>query len=263
VLEVIVRGHSTDDHPATLLFVHGGWHAAWCWDEHFLNFFAEKGFRAAAVSLRGHGKSDGDGDGDLNFCSVTDYVDDVRSVAKEFDSPVVVVGHSMGGYVVQKYLESNDAPAGILMASAPPQGAMSSSLRMVRRHPLAVMKVNVLGQTDAVVNTRRLARAQLFCRQTPQAIVDNCLRRLQSESALAMKQLMSADGIRPESVTAPVLVLGADEDGLFNRDEVIATARTYRTDARFFPAMGHDMMLEPGWRDVADHIQQWLVVNGL
>jgi pimeloyl-ACP methyl ester carboxylesterase len=34
-----------------------GWHGAWCWDEHFLDFFAEHGFRAAAVSLRAHGKS--------------------------------------------------------------------------------------------------------------------------------------------------------------------------------------------------------------
>lgn len=39
-------------------------------------------------------------------------------------------GHSMGGYVVQKYLETHDATAGVLMASAPPQGAMGASLRI-------------------------------------------------------------------------------------------------------------------------------------
>jgi pimeloyl-ACP methyl ester carboxylesterase len=261
MLEIIVRGQSTNDHPVPLLFVHGGWHAAWCWDENFLNFFADKGFLAAAVSLRGHGESGSDGA--LNACSVRDYVDDVGTAADEFDTPAVVVGHSMGGYVVQKYLESNNAPAGILMASAPAQGAMSSSLRMVRRHPWAVMKVNVFGQTDGVVNTRRLARAHLFCRQTPQEIVDNCVRRLQPESTVAMKEMLSDRGIRPESVTAPMLVLGAEDDGLFNRDEVIATARAYRTDACFFPAMGHDMMLEPGWHDVADRIHQWLALNGL
>jgi pimeloyl-ACP methyl ester carboxylesterase len=59
MLEIIVRGQSTNDHPVPLLFVHGGWHAAWCWDENFLNFFADKGFLAAAVSLRGHGESAG------------------------------------------------------------------------------------------------------------------------------------------------------------------------------------------------------------
>ena len=57
MLEVIDKGSATESHPVPLLFVHGAWHAAWCWDEHFLDFFADKGFRAVAVSLRGHGAS--------------------------------------------------------------------------------------------------------------------------------------------------------------------------------------------------------------
>jgi NADPH-dependent stearoyl-CoA 9-desaturase len=36
VLEVIDKGSSTAQHPAPLLLVHGAWHAAWCWDENFL-----------------------------------------------------------------------------------------------------------------------------------------------------------------------------------------------------------------------------------
>ena len=35
MLEVIDRGFVTDSHPAPLLFVHGAWHAAWCWDDIF------------------------------------------------------------------------------------------------------------------------------------------------------------------------------------------------------------------------------------
>jgi hypothetical protein len=37
--------------------------------------------------------------------------------------------------VVQKYLETNDAPAGVLLASAPPRGHLRSLLRNMRRHP--------------------------------------------------------------------------------------------------------------------------------
>src|SRR5664280_9489 len=60
MLEVIDKGHVTEAHPSPLLFVHGGCHAAWCWDEHFLDYFASHGFRAAAVSLRAHGGSGSD-----------------------------------------------------------------------------------------------------------------------------------------------------------------------------------------------------------
>ena len=41
MLEVIDKGACSESHPAPLLFVHGAWHAAWCWDENFLGFFAD------------------------------------------------------------------------------------------------------------------------------------------------------------------------------------------------------------------------------
>jgi pimeloyl-ACP methyl ester carboxylesterase len=55
VLEVIEKGSVSEAHPVPLLFVHGAWHAAWCWDENFLSFFGDKGYRAVALSFRGHG----------------------------------------------------------------------------------------------------------------------------------------------------------------------------------------------------------------
>jgi pimeloyl-ACP methyl ester carboxylesterase len=261
MLEVIDKGRPSAAHPVPLLCVHGGWHGAWCWDEHFLDFFADTGFRAAAVSLRGHGKSETEQP--LNTCSIKDYVADVLAAADRLDGSPVVVGHSMGGYVVQKYLERHAAPAGVLMASAPPQGALRASLRMIGRHPWAVLKTNTFGNTHDVVRTPRLARAHLFCKQTPQHIVNDTVARLQPESALAMKQMVSKNRVRPDLAPTPLLVLGAVEDGAFNRTEVIATAGAYQTHAEFFPDMGHNMMLEPGWQAVADRIVGWLGERGL
>ena len=57
MLEVIDKGSCSQAHTVPLLFVHGGWHGAWCWDDHFLEFFAGAGYRAVALSLRGHGNS--------------------------------------------------------------------------------------------------------------------------------------------------------------------------------------------------------------
>ena len=44
-----------------------------------------------------------------------------------------------------------------------------------------------------------------------------------------------------------MLVLGAADDGMVTNAEVRATARAYRTEAEFFPGMGHNMMQEPAW----------------
>ena len=43
---------------------------------------------------------------------------------------------------------------------------------------------------------------------------------------------------------------------------VRATARAYATEPEFFD-MGHNMMLEPGWADVAGRIHAWLQARDL
>jgi short-subunit dehydrogenase/pimeloyl-ACP methyl ester carboxylesterase len=261
MLEVIDKGAVSEAHPVPLLFVHGAWHAAWCWDEYFLSYFADKGYRALAVSFRGHG--DSPIFKPLRSCTVNDYVADVKSVADSLSSRPVVIGHSMGGLIVQKYLESNDAPAGVLMASIPPQGNYGSSLRWIQRHPWHAIKMAITGDSLPYINTAELAREKFFSAQTPEPDVLKCAARLQHESKRVSIDCLLLKLPRPQRVTAPVLVLGAEEDGAHTQKEVRATGRAYRTRAEFFPAMGHNMMLEPGWEAVAERIHSWLGARGL
>lgn len=255
MLEVIDKGCVSESHPFPLLFVHGAWHAAWCWDAHFLGFFADKGYRAVAVSLRGHGGSPSSKP--LRTCSIADYVEDVTFVADNLPSRPVVIGHSMGGLIAQKYLASHDAPAGVLMASMPPQGYLGSGLRWIKRHPWHFTKMAITGKSLAYVNTPQLARERFFSAHTPDSHILEYAARLQEESARA-----GVDGLlslpRPRCVTTTLLVLGADDDGAVTQKEVRATARAYRTEAEFFSRMGHNMMLEPGWVAVAERIHTWL-----
>jgi pimeloyl-ACP methyl ester carboxylesterase len=258
--EVIDKGCVSESHPVPLLFVHGAWHAAWCWDEHFLSFFADKGYHAVAVSLRGHGSSPSPKP--LRTCSIADYVEDVSLAADNLPTTPVMIGHSMGGLVVQKYLESHSAPAGVLMASMPPHGYLGSSFRWMRRHPWHFTRIAITGRSLPYVNTPQLARERFFSAHTPDSYVVEYAMRLQEESARS-----GVDGLlslpRPRRVTTTLLVLGAHDDGAVTRKEVHATARAYRTEAEFFPNMGHNMMLEPGWAAVAERIHTWLGTQGL
>jgi pimeloyl-ACP methyl ester carboxylesterase len=261
MLEVIDKGCVSESHPAPLLFVHGAWHAAWCWDEHFLSFFADRGYRALALSLRGHGSSPAPKS--LRSCSLADYVDDVTLVADSLPRRPVVIGHSMGGLIVQKYLESHDAPAGVLMASMPPRGSLGSGLRWIRRHPWHFTKMAITGRSLAYVNTLQLARERFFSVQVPDSQVLDYATRLQEESARISLDCLVLNLPRPQRVTTTLLVLGAHDDGAHTPREVRATARAYRTEAEFFPNMGHNMMLEPGWAAVAERIHMWLGSHGL
>lgn len=59
-MEVIAQKGVVDKHPyernsenPPLVFVHGSYHAAWCWAEHWLPFFSNCGFDCYAISLLG------------------------------------------------------------------------------------------------------------------------------------------------------------------------------------------------------------------
>jgi len=170
----------------------------------------------------------------------------------------------MGCLVVQKYLEKYRAPAAGPNGTRDAEGVRRSVLRMVCRHPWIFMRASTFGSSADLVNTPALAREFLFCGHTPEAIVKSCAARMEPESARAGLDQMFVRPPKGDRVTAPVLVLGARYDGSRIGDtDVSSTARTYETEAEFFPNMGHNMMLEPGWRDVADHICEWLATKNL
>ncbi|WIM88260.1 alpha/beta hydrolase [Candidatus Mycobacterium wuenschmannii] len=255
MLEVIDKGHCDSAHPTPLLFVHGGWHSASCWDN-FIDFFADAGYRAVAMSLRGHGGSPAGKP--FHLCSMADYVDDVRTVAESLGGRPVLVAHSLGGFVVQRYLESHDAPAAVLVASVPPQGVLGLAARIWTRHPWVSMRSLPVGNLTGFIGTTPLVREHLFSAHTPESIVESCAARVQSEPVRASLVDPMFRRARTGRVGTPILVLGADDDGLVTKAEVHATARAYRTEAEFFPDMGHNMMQEPAWADVAARIDGWL-----
>jgi pimeloyl-ACP methyl ester carboxylesterase len=95
------------------------------------------------------------------------------------------------------------------------------------------------------LNTPKLAREACFCAHTPEAAVVLYAAQLEEESPTALLETMFPNRLKPQRVTMPVLVVGAECDGGVTPNEVRAAARAYRTEAEFFPDMGHDMMPEP------------------
>jgi pimeloyl-ACP methyl ester carboxylesterase len=269
MLEVIDKGSASESHAVPLLFVHGGEHAAWCWDEHFLDFFAAEGYRAVALSLRGHGMSSNSRP--PRSCSIADYVQDVCSIADQLSQTPAMIGHSLGGFVVQKYLESYVAPAGVLVASTPPQGAAAALLRTAEvllrktaRHPWLTAKAIMMAESLPGLNELERVRSMFFSAHTPELLVASYAERLQNEQiGRAALDMVFLNLPKPHRVSTPLLVLGAQCDRSVTPREVHATARAYGTQAEIFPNMGHDMMLEPGWVAVAERIRTWLCVQGL
>ena len=227
----------------SILLIHGAGHTAWCWHEHFTGWFEERGYTVAAPDLPHHGDLHHRG---IKTTPLSTYVDAVGSAADRLAPPLILIGHSMGGFIIQKYLESAQAELAILLASTPPAGARGMVWRMATRRPVTFVKTLMTGTaTDSPARTRDY----FFSPGTPADVVHDCHHRLQPESMQALKDMMTP--LHPERVTTPVAVLGAENDWLVAPPkELAATARAYRTTAQTLPA-GHDMMLDTAWEQTA------------
>jgi pimeloyl-ACP methyl ester carboxylesterase len=256
-LEVISSSPKSKTHEVPVLFVHGLWTGVWCWSEHFMDYFATQGFECHALSLRGHGKSEGNER--LRWIRLSEYVEDVAQVISELSSPPILIGHSNGGAVVQKFLEMNSAPAAVLMGSVPPWRIIRTTLRTAIRMPIPFLKSNLTMSLYPLVAKPAFARQVFFSPQTPTEFSDQYFPRLTDESFLEFLDILLLNPPASSNVKTPVLVLGGRDDFLFPPNVVNATAQAYGTKPIIFPSMGHGMMLEPGWQEVADRIILWLV----
>ena len=84
--------------------------------------------------------------------------------------------------------------------------------------------------------------------------MDAYLANVQPESTRVATSMLTRRIVHPETIRTPIQVIGAGRDHIVPPAAVALTARTYRTEPVMFDSMSHMLMLEPGWREVADTI---------
>ena len=254
-LEVISKPPSQSSRHPPLILIHGAGHGAWCWRGNFLDYFAEIGWEVHALSLRGHGNSEGKSK--LRWWSIAHYVDDINRVVKTLDRPPILVGHSMGGFVTQKYLEKHSVAGAVLLASAPPFGTLRSNARIIKRHPLIWLKANLLMSAYPLVENPTLVKEWLFSPEISDDVLTTHHAQLQDESYRALIDMLFFNLPKPSTVTTPVAVAGGGRDAIFSIAEVEETAQAYGVKPKIFANSAHNLMCGQNWKDVAAWIARW------
>ncbi|WP_408895212.1 alpha/beta hydrolase [Paenibacillus taichungensis] len=253
-LEVIKCLPTTNSTFPPLLFVHGAHHGAWCWEETFLPFFAEKGYPAYAVSLRGHGNSYGFEN--LDLYSLEDYMDDVLHVIGLMEAKPILIGHSMGGAIVQKIHQqySDRIIAMVLMASLPHEGMLLIWLRLL------FTKFNEVIKLLFKIKSKKIGSNvdPFFSSSLPLRKRIQYLLKLKPESSKARRQMLFRIVPKSRISKVPSLVLGSEQDWYFTGKTTLRIGRAYGATTVVFPDISHDMMLDPKWKNVSENILLFL-----
>jgi pimeloyl-ACP methyl ester carboxylesterase len=242
--EVLTESPAEPTDAPPVLFVPGFGHGAWVFAEHWLDYTAERGFPAYAMSLRGHGAS-----GSAPKTTLRDYVHDVTQVAASMPRQAVLIGHGAGALVVAHAMARYPARAAVLVA--PVFGGLRAALSALAGNPL--------GTLPAVFGGRlRLSRKQLFGSGLSSATTRDYLSRLGRASGRAQWQLVVHPPPEQPVGDPPVLVVGSPDDRIVSDSALTGVARRYGGAPLLFPGMCHDPMLDADWREPIDAILDWL-----
>ena len=255
-LEIIHKA-SKKPNGKSLLFIHGMWHGAWCYKPYFLPYFSDLGYDTYALSFRNHGKSGHEKP--IWRVRIKDYVADIKKAVDSIEGDPILVGHSMGGFVVQKYLENHTAPAAILLASTPPNGILSSTLKVLKKYPLTFLKANLTVNLTHIISDFDKAKSLLFSSSISNKEMKEYHDKMSNEAYLGYLDMIGFNLPKTKKIKLrKIQVIGAENDAVLSVKNVLQTAKVYNTKAIIIPNIAHDLMLDTNWEAVAITMQNWL-----
>jgi pimeloyl-ACP methyl ester carboxylesterase len=254
-----------------IVLIHGLWTTPLAF-EFWAHNYSERGYMVYAPSWPGM-ESDiralrrtPDSFASLGLREITDHYE--RFVLA-LDEPPILVGHGIGGLVVQALLDRGLGICGVAVASAPIRGIWTlpySKMRVVTpqlfksRRSRRTVALTPAQFHYAFMNTSSREEAQ---RAFERYAVPGPRRVLfQAELANLNPFAETAINVRRNN-RAPLLLIAGSQDHLAPPSVVLANARAYRnslatTDFREYPGRAHFIIAQSGWREVANYTLDWV-----
>ena len=215
----------------TPIFIHGAGGSSYPWT-HLIGS-PSPGYRCIAIDLPGHGQSGGNGRD-----SVKDYVDVLREFLKALNpGPYVLIGHSMGGAIVQLYaLDRPEGLKGIVLVGT------GARLRVA---PLVFDSLE--GDFTSAIE---LSTGWAFSEKTSPAVVQPYIQEtLKGSPKVMINDFRACDAFnimdRVQEISLPTLIICGAEDKLtptkysqYLHDKIPGST------LEIIPDAGHMVMLE-------------------
>lgn len=253
----------------SIVFIHGMYLTPLTWHE-WETHFQTRGYITHSPPWPQHAQSVAEHNAihpsdSLAALTLPEVLQHYRDFISTLDEPPILVGHSMGGLIVQILLSEGFGAAGVAIHSAPPQGVLSVNTRFLQAnwpHINPLLNPNV--PTQLTLEQFAFGFVNGMDSETQ---INAYHRYVVPESRRIGKATLTPDAaidvIQPRP---PLLLIAGGNDHTIPPSLNYTNFRIYRsatsvTDYKQFPARNHWTILQPEWESVARYIEEWWVEN--
>jgi len=248
----------------TIVFIHGMFQNPKSWEK-WISYFSEKGYNCLAPAWPLHEgepsylrQNPPSGLGELEL---SDVVASIEEFILKLDEKPVVIGHSVGGLIVQLLANRNMIKAGVAISPVAPNGMLDFDWGFFKNAAIITnpLKGNEPIYTDlesfheSFCNTMTLEETKPYFEQYATHDSRNVLRGCMGE----------AGKIDLDIPHVPLLLIAAEKDQIIPPALTEKNTKAYTdtdsvTDYKEFTNRGHFICGQPGWEEIAVYSYDWL-----
>ncbi len=257
----------------TIVFIHGLWIHTSSWQP-WMDFFNQHGYETLNPGWPGDSST-------VTECrnnpqaianrGVAEISDNYAKIISSLPEPPIVIGHSFGGLITQVILGRGIASAGIAIDPAPIKGVWQLPFSALRASfPVLGNPFNLKKAISLSFNQFRYG----FANAVPEAEAKELYEhwtipapaRPLFQAAIATFAGSETKVNTGNKSRGPLLITGGEKDNIAPTILGKASAKKYNssviTEFKLFEGRGHSLIVDHGWKEIAEFSLSWLDKQG-
>jgi pimeloyl-ACP methyl ester carboxylesterase len=248
----------------TIVFIHGLFMNPKSWQP-WMQYFMDLNYQCYAPAYPYH---EGEPeqlrrlvDKDLGTLTLSTVVDEFVQFIDQLPEKPILVGHSMGGLIVQKLIAMDKAVAGVCIHSAPPNGMISKQWSFLKANLPVINPFKGDTVFYPTVDWFHYAFCNTMSKAQTHQVFDSLVV---PESRNIPRSSTKAEGKIDFSLPhAPLLFIAGEKDHIvpaaLNKKNFSAYQDpNSKTNFKLFPNRSHFVCGQENWQELADFIHNWI-----
>jgi non-heme chloroperoxidase len=257
----------------TIVFIHGLWIHASSW-QGWIDFFNQHGYETLNPGWPGDSATVPESranPGAIANRGVAEIADNYAKIIATLPEPPIVIGHSFGGLLAQIILGRGIAAAGIAIDPAPMKGVWQLPFSALRASfPVLGNPFNLKKAVSLTFDQFKYGFANALPEDEARELYDKWTipapARPLFQAATATFAGSETKVDTGNTTRGPLLITGGGDDHIAPPILGQASLKKYNpsvvSEFKLFDGRGHSLILDHGWKDVAEYALAWLNKNG-